>query len=152
MVNVTCSAEVPVLINEPSIFPVPLAGMPVTAVVLFRVQLKTMPAPFPIMGAMELPEQTDCTKGDTMAAEGLGLTKTELVTGVPLQPLKTGVMVNVTVTGELVVFTSAPVILPEPLAPIPVAKAALFLVQLKTVPTILLLILTAAIAAPEQTD
>jgi hypothetical protein len=52
------------------------------------------------------------------------------VAGVPLQPLAVGVMVNVTVTGALVVFINDPLILPEPLDDMPVTVAALSLVQL----------------------
>ena len=39
MVNVTVTGVVPVLVNAPVIFPVPLAAIPVTVAVLFRVQL-----------------------------------------------------------------------------------------------------------------
>ena len=46
-----------------------------------------------------------------------------------MQPLAVGVTVNVTVTGEAVVFVKTPVILPDPLAAIPVAEAVLSLVQ-----------------------
>ena len=42
-------------------------------------------------------------------------------------------MVNVTVTGEFVVLFRMPLILPEPLAAIPVTVATLSLVQLKVV-------------------
>ena len=54
-------------------------------------------------------------------ALGLGFTNTVAVTGVPAHPLAVGVMVNVTVTGAVVVFVSAPLILPLPLAAMPVA-------------------------------
>ena len=43
-------------------------------------------------------------------------------------------MVKVTVTGALVLFVNAPLILPEPFAAIPVTDPVLFLVQLYTVP------------------
>ena len=49
---------------------------------------------------------------------------------VPAQLFAVGVMVNVTVTGEVVVFVKAPVILPDPLAAIPITETVLFLVQL----------------------
>ena len=61
---------------------------------------------------------------------GSGLTVTNAVIGAPVQPLTEGVIVNVTVTAAVVVFLNAPVILPEPLAAIPVTEAVLFLVQL----------------------
>ena len=63
-------------------------------------------------------------------AFGVGFTSTVAVTGVPVQPLAVGVIVNVTVTGEVVVFVNAPLILPAPLAAIPVTATVLSLVQL----------------------
>lgn len=45
---------------------------------------------------------------------------------VPVQPLATGVMVNVTVIGALVVFIKVPDMLPLPEAAIPVTLAVLF--------------------------
>lgn len=53
--------------------------------------------------------------------------------GVPGQLFAVGVMVNVTVTGALVELVSVPLILPEPLAAIPVTGPVLSLVQLKVV-------------------
>ena len=50
--------------------------------------------------------------------------------GVPAQLLVTGVMVNVTVTGALVLFVNIPVMSPVPLVGIPVMEAVLSLVQL----------------------
>ena len=41
-----------------------------------------------------------------------------------------GVMVKVTVTGEAVIFVKVPLILPMPLAAMPVTATVLFLVQL----------------------
>ena len=61
---------------------------------------------------------------------GRGFTVAVAVTGLPEQPFAVGVMVNVTVTGEAVVFVNAPVILPAPLAAMPVTEAVLFLTQL----------------------
>ncbi len=52
------------------------------------------------------------------------------VAAVPGQPFATGVIVKVTVTGVLVLFTSDPLIFPEPLAAIPVTEDVLSLVQL----------------------
>lgn len=46
-----------------------------------------------------------------------------------MQPFAVGVTVNVTVTGEAVVFVKTPVMLPDPLAAIPVAEVVLSLVQ-----------------------
>ena len=63
-------------------------------------------------------------------ATGPAFSTTVAVMGAPAQPLAVGVMVNATVTGAPVVFVNAPVILPDPLAAIPVIVAVLFLVQL----------------------
>jgi hypothetical protein len=72
---------------------------------------------------------------------GVGLTVTVAVNGVPVHPLATGVIVNVTVIGVVVGLIKVPVIeVPDPLAPIvPVTVAVLSLTQLKTVPGTLLL-------------
>ena len=59
-------------------------------------------------------------------------------------------MVNVTVTAALVVFVNAPLILPAPLAAIPVTVAVLSLVQLYTVPFTLPVNAIVVMAAPEQ--
>lgn len=67
--------------------------------------------------------------GEAVAVLGPGVTVTVAVMAVPVQPLTEGVIVNVTVTGELVVLVSDPVILPEPLLAIPVTEAVLFLVH-----------------------
>ena len=78
-------------------------------------------------------EQTVCEDGAAVAV-GVGLTSTVAVIGAPMQPLATGVMVKVTVTGTLVVLVSVPAILPAPLAAMPVTVATLSLVQLYTTP------------------
>ena len=61
-----------------------------------------------------------------------------------------GVMVKVTINGELAVLVSVPLILPEPLADIPVTVAVLSRVQAKLVPAVLLLLTIVVIAAPLQ--
>jgi hypothetical protein len=71
-------------------------------------------------------------------------------TGVPLHPFAVGVIVNATTTGALVVFVNVPLILPEPLAAIPVTATVLFLVQLKTVPGIVPPNTIGVMAEPEQ--
>ena len=86
--------------------------------------------------------------GQTMV--GVGLTTTVAVIGVPGQPLAVGVIVNVTVTGLTVVLINTPLILPLPLAAIPVTVAVLFLVQLKVVPATLPVKTIVVIAEPEQ--
>ena len=69
-------------------------------------------------------------------ATALGVAKsgsTVAVIGVPTQPLAVGVIVNVTVTGDVVVLDNEPLISPLPLAAIPVTVPVLFLVQLNIV-------------------
>ena len=76
------------------------------------------------------PEQIVCVNGVADAANP-AFTSTVAVIGAPIQPLAVGVIVNVTVTGDAVVFVKAPVmLLPDPLVAIPVIVAVLFLVQL----------------------
>ena len=80
------------------------------------------------MLVMVASEQIACDNG-VAEATGDGFTWTVAVIGAPVQPLAVGVMVNVTVTAAVVVLVRAPVILPEPLAAIPVTEVVLFLVQ-----------------------
>jgi hypothetical protein len=72
---------------------------------------------------------------------GIGLTTTVACIGVPKQVspalVNSGVTVNVTVTGALVVLVNVPAISPAPLAAIPVTATVLSLVQLYTVPATL---------------
>jgi len=81
------------------------------------------------MVVMALPEQMVCAAG-VATAFGVGLTNTVAVIGVPVQPLALGVIVKVTVTGALVVLVSVPLILPVPLAAMPVTAVVLSRVQL----------------------
>ena len=81
------------------------------------------------MVVIAAPEQMVCDEGVAAAAPGAGFTNTVAVADVPEQPAAVGVIVNVTVTGALPVFVKAPLILPDPLAAIPVTEAVLFLVQ-----------------------
>jgi len=73
-------------------------------------------------------EQMVCDDG-VATALGIGFTTTVAVIGVPGQPAAVGVMVNVTVTGDVVLLVNVPVISPEPLAAIPVTATVLFLVH-----------------------
>jgi hypothetical protein len=70
---------------------------------------------------------------------GAAFTITVAVIGVPTQPLAVGVIVNVTVCCTNVVLVSEPLILPVPLAAIPVTLAVLFLVHAYVVPLTALL-------------
>ena len=129
--NVTITGELVVLVSVPLILPAPLAAIPVTATVLFLVQLYTVPATLPVnaMVVMAAPLQVVCDAGVAVAF-GIGLTTTVAIIGVPEQPLADGVMVNVTVIGVLVVLVSVPLMGdPEPLAGIPVTVATLSLVH-----------------------
>ena len=80
-------------------------------------------------GVIAAPEQMVCA-GGVATALGMAVTSTVAVMGVPTQPLAVGVMVKVTVTGAVVVFSSVPPIFPDPLAAIPVTSTELSLVQL----------------------
>ena len=101
------------------------------------------------IGVIVAPEQIVCDNG-VADAPGPAFTSTVAVMDAPVQPLTEGVIVNVTVTAVVVVFVRAPVILPEPLAAIPVTEVVLFLVQLYVVPVELLLNAIVVIVAPEQ--
>lgn len=83
---------------------------------------------------------------------GIGFTITVAVIGVPLQPAAAGVMVNVTVTGDVVVLVNVPLISPLPAAAIPVAATILFLAQVKEVDGTVPLNTMFAMAVPEQID
>ena len=131
MVNVTVIGALVVLVNVPLILPLPLAGIPVTEAVLSLVQLYVVFATLPLntIEVMGIAEQMVCEAG-AATAFGVGLTKTVAVIDAPGQLFAVGVMVNVTVTGAFVVFVNVPLILPEPLAAIPVTVAVLLRVQL----------------------
>lgn len=70
--------------------------------------------------------------------------------GAPAQPLATGVIMKVTVAATLVVLLKLPLIVPLPLAAIPLTATVLFLVQLKVVAATLPESTIAVIEAPEQ--
>ena len=140
------------LVNVPLMLPAPLAAIPVASTVLSLVQLYTVPATLPDITIVEIavPEQLVCEEGDATAF-GVGLTSTVAVTGVPAQPLAVGVIVNVTVIGILTVLVRVPLILPVPLAAIPVTVATLSRIQLYTTPaTALPLSTIVVIGTPEH--
>ena len=95
------------------------------------------------------PEQIVCDEG-VATAFGIGFTTTVARNGGPEQPLAVGVMVKVTVTAALVVLVNVPLIVPVPLAAIPVTVATLSRVQLNTVPATLPLGIIGVIAEPLQ--
>ena len=143
IVNVTTTGVVPVVVKVPLILPVPLAAIPVAATTLSLVQLYTVPATKPVrfMVAIGAPEHDTCVAG-VATAVGVGWMVTVAVTGVPTQPAKVGVIVNVTVMGALVVLIIKPVIDgPEPDACIPpgaVVAPLLSLVHVYVVPGVVL--------------
>lgn len=71
---------------------------------------------------------------DGQVIVGTAFTKTIAVTGAPSHPLNDGVMVKVTVTGDVVVLNNVPLMVPVPLAAIPVTAVVLSLVQLNVAP------------------
>lgn len=118
---------------------------------MFRVQLNVVPFTLPLITivVMALPEQMAWLAG-VATAFGVGLTSTVAVIGVPGQLLAVGVMVKVTVIGALVVLVKAPLMLPAPLAAIPVTVATLSRVQLKVVPFTLPAKTMVVMLLPEQ--
>jgi hypothetical protein len=78
IVKVTVTGELVVFVKAPLIvFPEPLSAMPVTVVVLFRVQVKVVPAGFPVatIGLISSPVHIDWLCGVTDAV-GIGFTTT----------------------------------------------------------------------------
>ena len=150
IVNVTVTGELVVLVSEPKILPLPEAAMPVTVAILSLVQLNTVPLTAPDKAIVAIgPEQIVC-EGGVATAFGVGLTNTVAVIAAPGQLLAVGVIVNVTVTGALVVLVNEPKILPLPEAAMPVTFAVLSRVQLNTVPLTLPDKAIVVIAPPEQ--
>ena len=152
MVKVTVTGALVVLVNAALILPLPLAGRPVTATVLSLVQLYVVTGPrLPVKFiAATAPEHIVCDVG-MATTSGVGFTSTVAVIGAPVQPLAVGVIVNVTVTLEVVAFVKVPLISALPLAAMPVTVTVLSLVQLKVVPATFPLNTIVVIAVPEQT-
>jgi hypothetical protein len=80
----------------------------------------------------------------------VGRTVSVAIIAGPSQPFILGIIVKVTVTGVVRVVVKVPLILPVPLAAIPVAVATLSLVHLYTVPATGLVKLIVVIGVPEQ--
>ena len=131
MVKVTVIGNGLVLVKVPLILPEPLAAIPLTVALLFRVQLNTVAGMLPdnTIVVIAVPEQMVWLAG-VATAFGVGLTSTVAVIGAPPQLLAVGVMVKVTNTGARVVLVSVPLILPTPLPGIPVTVPVLSRVQL----------------------
>lgn len=152
-VKVTVMAALVVLFNVPEILPVPDAGIPVTSMLLSLVQLYVAPAVLPVNDIIVngKPEQIVWLLGAAKAS-ATGLTNMVAVMGVPWHPSAVGVMVNVTVTGVFPLFTSDPLILPDPLLLMVPAIPGLFLTQLNVVPGVVLDKTTWVMSIPLQTD
>ena len=82
---------------------------------------------------ISLPVQMSCVEIDGTAS-GVGLTRTVTNMGDPGHPLATGVTVNITITGILVLFTRLPVMFPLPLVATVPLTPGLSRTQLKVVP------------------
>ena len=130
IVKVTVIGALVVLVNEPDMLPELEAAMPVTATALSLVQAYVVPltSPESTIVLIVAAEQIVCEAG-VATASGVGLTKTVAVIAAPGQLFAEGVIVNVTVTGALVVLVRFPKMLPDPEAAMPVALAVLSLVQ-----------------------
>jgi hypothetical protein len=139
MINVTVIGATVVFVKAPLISPEPLAAIPVIVTVLFLVQLKVTPVVVLESTIVVIVAAEQMVWADGVAtATGVGFTSMVAVIGVPGQPFAVGVIVNVTVTGALVIFVKTPLMFPEPLAAIPVTVALLSLVQLKVTPEVVL--------------
>lgn len=130
MVNVVVTDAFVEFINAPLMSPVPLAAIPVKVPVLSLVQVNTADGVALVSAIVVIaaPEQTAWLDGVAVIF-GPGFTVTVAVMPGPAHPFDTGTIVNVTVTGEEVVFVKAPLIFPLPLAAIPVTVPVLSLVQ-----------------------
>jgi hypothetical protein len=151
MVKVTTIGLLVVFTNVPLMLPLPLFAIPVTLTVLSLDQLNVDPGVVPesVIVAIATPEHLICV-GFVALTIGVGFTITIAVIGVPSQPSALGVMVKVTNTGKAVIFVNVPLMLPLPLAAIPVTVAVLFLVQLNAVPATLPEKVMAVKGVPEQ--
>jgi hypothetical protein len=138
IVKVTVTGALVVLVSTPLMSPLPLAGMPVTVAVLSLVQLNVVPVVLPVSTIVVIAEAEQIVCEDGVAtAFGVGLTNAVAVIDMPGQLFAVGVIVKVTVTGALVVFVKAPLMLPLPLPAIPVTVTVLSLIQLNVVPVTL---------------
>ena len=128
IVKVTVIGANVVLVKVPEMLPDPLAAIPVTVAVLLRVHVKVVPitGPDSVMVVIRVSEQMVCVAG-VATAVGVGLTNTVAVIAAPGQPFAVGMIVNVTVTGALVVLVSIPEMFPDPLAAMPVTVPVLLL-------------------------
>ncbi len=112
IVNVTVTGDAVVLVSVPVMLPAPLAAIPVTVAVLFRVQLNVVAgtAPVSTIGVIAVPVQIDCADG-VATAVGIGFTLITDVTGGELQPftVATAVYVVVAFGAAYIVCTGVPV-------------------------------------------
>ena len=86
IMKVTVCAVLVVLVRVPLMSPLPLAGIPVTLLVLSRVQMNNVPETLPVNAIVEIgPEQTVCVTG-LATTFGVGLTVSVKLIGVDGQP------------------------------------------------------------------
>lgn len=121
LVNV-CAIELPVELLKPVNVP-PVGGVSTPAVHVNVVPDTVEPKVTLLVAALQIV----CGAAEPT---GIGLTVTVAVAGVPAHPLADELMVNVTVTGEVVVLVSVPPISDVPLEAMPVTVPVLSLVQL----------------------
>ena len=102
------------------------------------------------MVVMVAPEQMVCAAGVATTLSD-GLTRTLAEMGVPGQLFAVGVMLKNTVMVSLVLLVSVPLMLPLPLAAMPVTEPVLLRVQLYVVPATLPERTIVVMGIPEQT-
>lgn len=150
-VKVTTTGAPVVLVSVPLIEPVPLAAIPVTAVVLSLVQLNEVPVTVPVGLTVVIADSEQIVSEAMALTTGLGFTSMAEVLTPSVHPLAVPLILYVTVTGALVVLTSDPaIVLPVPEAGMPVTDAVLSRVQLKVAPATVLEAIISAIASPLQ--
>ena len=127
IVAVTGTLVILITLND-AILPVPLAARPIDGVLFTQLNVVPATGPLNITGAVGALLHT-VWLGGTGLTVGVGFTVTVAVMAAPTHPLAVGVIVNVVVCATLVVLVSVPLILPEPLAAMPVKFTVLFLVH-----------------------
>lgn len=111
------------------LLPDPAAAKPMLGVLFVQVNVVPLTGPVKPTAVVVAPLHTVWLAG--WFTIGVGFTVTVAIIGTPAHPPNDGVMVNVTITGNVAVVVNVPVIvLPVPAAAIPVAVATLSLVQL----------------------
>lgn len=152
IVKVTVVGAAVVLIKVPLISPEPLAAIPVTGPVLSLVHVKVVPPVILLKAIVPIatPEHLIWLAG-VATATGVGFTNTVVVIALPGQLFADGVIVKVTVIGEVVMLVNVPAISAEPLSPIvPPIPVIVGLVHANVVPAVLLVNAMGTIVPPEH--